>query len=308
VRIVSLLASGTELVAALGAGAELVGRSHECDHPPWVTSLPALSRPTFDVTGSSASIDARVRAKLRAGEPLYQIDEAALAALRPDVVITQTHCEVCAVGPGALGGGARGEAGCAPALARERVVAFTGGTLDGVLDDFLAVASVIGRAQEGARLVAELRDHRGGWRAATAALPRPTAVCLEWTDPPFAMGNWGPELVDLAGGRDLLGRGGAHSSAVTWDDVRAADPEVLVVAPCGFGLARALEELPALAARPGFAALRAVRAGRLYAADGNLYFNRSGPSLFATIDLLAEMLHPERFGTAHAGQAYTRAG
>jgi iron complex transport system substrate-binding protein len=298
-RIVSLLASGTELVAALGAGAQLVGRSHECDHPPWVTALPPLSHPTFDVTGASADIDARVRAKLRAGEPLYRIDEPALAALRPDVVITQTHCEVCAVGPSALGDA------CTRPLLRERVVAFTGGTLDGVLADFLAVAGVIGRPREGARLVAELRAQRERWRAATAALPRPGVVCLEWTDPPFAMGNWGPELVQLAGGNDLLGRAG-HSTAVSWDDVRAADPEVLVVAPCGFGLGRALAELPALAARPGFSALRAVRGGRVYAADGNLYFNRSGPSLFTTIDLLAEMLHPQRFGTGYAGRAYLR--
>jgi iron complex transport system substrate-binding protein len=217
-------------------------------------------------------------------------------------VITQTHCEVCAVGPGALAG--QRDDACAPPLARERVVSFTGGTLDGVLDDFLAIAAVIRRPQEGARLCGELRDHRERWRAATAALPRPSVVCLEWTDPPFAMGNWGPELVALAGGHDPLGRGGAHSSTVTWDEVRAADPEVLVVAPCGFGLTRARDELPALAARPGFSALRAVRGGRVYAADGNLYFNRSGPSLFHTIDVLAEMLHPERFGRARAGRDY----
>ncbi len=296
-RIVSLLASGTELAVALGAGDELLGRSHECDHPPWVTRLPALSRPTFDIAGTSAEIDRRVRDKLRAGEALYQVDEAALAALAPDVVITQTHCEVCAVGPGALG---------APTPARQRVATFQGGTLAGVLADFQAVAEVIGRPEAGAALVARLRAELDGWRARTAGLPRPRVVCLEWIDPPFAMGNWGPELVALAGGEDLLGSLGVHSRTITWEDVVAADPDVLVVAPCGWGLERALSELPALARRPGFASLKAVAAGRCYAADGNLYFNRSSPSLFATIPRLAEMLHPERFGQAHAGTDYRR--
>jgi iron complex transport system substrate-binding protein len=297
-RIASLLASGTELVCALGGGDDLVGRSHECDHPPWVTALPVLSRPTFDVTGASGDIDRRVRAKLRAREPLYQVDEAALAALRPDVVITQTHCEVCAVTrPG-------GE------LHRERAVALRSGTLAGVLEGFQEIADLIGRGEAGARLVDEARARVARWRAATAGLRRPRVVCLEWTDPPFAMGNWGPELVDIAGGDNVLGAAGAHSAAVTWEAVRAADPEVLVIAPCGFGLERAAGELPGLRARPGWGELRAVRDGRAFVADGNLYFNRSGPALFDTIDILAEILHPGAFAPrfAHTYRAISEPG
>jgi iron complex transport system substrate-binding protein len=298
-RIASLLASGTELCCALGAGDELVGRSHECDHPPWVKRLPVLSRPTFDVTGPSAAIDALVRAKLRAGAPLYEVDEAALAALAPDIVLTQSHCEVCAVGPAALDGA------CAPALRRERVVTLQGGTLDGILDDFRAVAALLGRAAAGEALCARLRAHREAWRARAAALPHPTVVCLEWIEPPFAMGNWGPELVALAGGDSLLGASGAHSTTTPWQAVRDADPEVLVVAPCGFDLARATAEMPTLAAYPGFTELRAARAGRVYVADGNLYFNRSGPAVFDTIDLLAELLHPGQFPRRFEGAAFT---
>jgi iron complex transport system substrate-binding protein len=296
VRIVSLLASGTELVAALGAGDELVGRSHECDHPPWVTRLPALSRPTFEIGGSSAEVDARVREKLRQGEPLYEVDEAALAALDPDVVITQTHCEVCAVGPDAIDGRRR----------RQRVATFRGGTLEGVLADFVAVAEAIGRPEAGARLVAQLRAETEEWKRRTQGLPRPRVVCLEWIDPPFSMGNWGPELVELAGGESLLSHAGEHSRAIRWEAVVEADPEVLVVAPCGWGLARARAEMPVLAARPGFAGLRATRDGRVHVADGNLYFNRSSPSLFATIERLAEMIHPDRFGTRFDGRDYQR--
>ncbi len=294
-KIVSLLASGTELVVALGAREHLVGRSHECDHPPWVTRLPALSRPTFAIGGSSAEVDARVREKLRAGEPLYEVDEAALAALDPDVVITQTHCEVCAVGPGAVGG-----------RPRQRVATFRGGTLEGVLGDFLAVAEVIGRREAGAELVGRLRGEMDGWRRRTADLRRVPVVCLEWIDPPFAMGNWGPELVELAGGEPLLARAGEHSRAVAWDAVVQAEPEVLVVAPCGWTVERTWPEMATLAGQPGFSSLRAVRDGRVYVADGNLYFNRSSPSLFATIDLLAEMLHPDRFGTQHENREYRR--
>jgi iron complex transport system substrate-binding protein len=296
VRIVSLLASGTELVCALGAGDQLVGRSHECDHPAWVTRLPVLSRPTFDIEGTSLQIDQRVRAKLRAGEPLYAVDEAQLEALAPDVIITQTHCEVCAVSPATPG--------CGPGLARRRAVALQTGTLDGILQAFTEVAAVLGRQAAGAALVAAARARMAGWQGATAVLPHPRVVCLEWIEPAFALGNWGPELVRLAGGDSVLGVDGGHSTAIPWDAVRAADPDVLVIAPCGFGLERTAREMPALEAAPGFGALRAVRSGRIYIADGNFYFNRSGPGVFETLDLLAEMLHPEHFAPQHRGRAW----
>jgi iron complex transport system substrate-binding protein len=298
-RIVSLLASGTELVCALGDGGSLVGRSHECDDPPWVAALPALSRPTFYVTGPSEEIDRLVKEKLRAGEPLYEIDRDRLGALAPDVVITQVHCDVCAVGPDALD-----PAHGWPALRGFKTVSMRGGSLDGVLEDFAAVAAAIGRADAGARLVAELRARLAGWRARLAGAARRSVVCLEWTDPIFPMGNWGPELVALAGGDCRLGNANAHSAAVPWQAVLDVDPEVLVVAPCGFGLERAAAEMPALAARPGWGGLRAVRAGAVYVADGNRHFNRSGPTVVETVDLLAEILHPTLAPRRHEGRWY----
>ena len=203
-RIVSLLASGTELVAALGAGDQLVGRSHECDHPDWVRRLPVLSRPTFDVDGSSGDIDRRVREKLRAGQPLYQVDEAALAALAPDVVITQTHCEVCAVGPEALAGSA---AHALPALQRQRVATFQGGTLDGVLADFERVAAVIdraaGRAPAGRR---SARPH--GALARRHRPPAPPPGGLPGMDrPPVRHGQLGPGAGGAGRGRRRPGDG-----------------------------------------------------------------------------------------------------
>ena len=297
-KIVSLLASATELVVALGLGDRLVGRSHECDHPPWVRRLPVLSRPTFDITGSSAEIDARVRERLRAGQPLYEVDEAALAALEPDFVLTQTHCEVCAVSPATLEGGGDCK------LQRRQVVALTSGTIEGILDGFRQVAAVLGAPAAGEALITRLTADLAQSRAATADLPRPRVACLEWIEPIFAMGNWGPEIVEAGGGECVLGVPGAHSTALPFEALTAADPDAIIVAPCGFDLQRTLAELPALTGRPEWQALRAVRDGRVYAADGNLYFNRSSPTLFETPNLVAEMLHPDRFAPRHRGVAW----
>jgi iron complex transport system substrate-binding protein len=296
-RIVSLLASGTELVCALGLGDRLVGRSHECDTPSWVERLPVLSHPAFDVTGSSGDIDARVRQRLRSGEPLYLVDDTRLAALAPDIVLTQTHCEVCAIGPGDLAHGA-------PRLQRKQVVALDSGSIEGILAGFERVAAVLGAADAGRALVTAIRARLAALAARTAPLPRPTVVCLEWIEPPFAMGNWGPELVDIAGGRSLLGEPLQRSTTTTWQAVLEADPDVLVVAPCGFTIDRTLAEMPVLAARPGWSALRAVRNRRVFVADGNLYFNRSGPALFDTPEILAEILHPDRFSPARFGASW----
>jgi iron complex transport system substrate-binding protein len=299
-KIVSLLASGTELVAALGLGESLVGRSHECDHPAWVKRLPALSRPAFDVHGTSLEIDTRVRERLHAGLPLYEVDEAQLAALAPDFIITQTHCEVCAVSPGDLAHGV------AARLERHQVVALATGTIDGILDGFARVAEVLGAAEAGRVLVAGIRERLATLAARTRPLPRRRVACLEWIEPLFEMGNWGPEIVELAGGQSLLSAPGAHSTTVAFEALRDADPEVIVVAPCGFDLARTLAELPALTDLAGWRELAAVRAGRAFAADGNFYFNRSGPMLFDTPEILAEMLHPDAFPPRHEGTVWRR--
>jgi|SRR5580658_462488 iron complex transport system substrate-binding protein len=298
-RVVSLLASATELLCELGAGERLVGRSHECDHPSWVKRLPSVSRPTFDTTGSSAEIDARVRARLSAGKALYEVDAKQLVDLAPDLIITQTHCEVCAVGPGALPQSPL-------TITRRPVVALGASTPSGVLDDFLQVARVLGLAERGRELVQKIRHRLDALATTTRPLRHSTVVCLEWIDPIFPMSNWMPELVERAGGTGRLGAPGHHSTATPWDAVRQADPDVLVVAPCGFDLPRTLAEMPTLAARPGFRDLRAVRAGRVVAADGNLYFNRSGPSLFTTPELLAEILHGDVFPPLHEGTAWVR--
>jgi iron complex transport system substrate-binding protein len=293
-----MLASGTELVCALGLGDKLVGRSHECDHPAWVKRLPEVSHPTFDITGSSRNIDELVRERLHAGQPLYEVEEALLAELAPDVLITQTHCEVCAVSPADFAHKVSAK------LQREQVVALSTGTLAAILQGFVDVARVLGKPAEGLALVEAIRARLHALAERTRVLPHPRVVCLEWIEPAFAMGNWGPELVELAGGTSLLGTPGAHSTTTSWSAVREADPDVLVVAPCGFGLERALREMHLLALQPGWHELKAVRNERVFVADGNLYFNRSGPCMFDTPEILAEILHPTHFAPSRCGQVW----
>jgi iron complex transport system substrate-binding protein len=293
-RIVSLLASATEIVCALGAGESLVGRSHECDNPEWVRSLPACSEPAFDVTVSSRAIDAEVNRRIRAGEPLYRIHTALIRELAPDLVIAQEHCEVCAVTPGDVE-----RSGCD--LAGARVLALSAASLEGILDSIGQVAGALGLESAGREVARRERERLEAVRVRTADLRRPTVAMLEWADPVFAMGNWGPELVEVANGELLLGKKGQHSSAIAGEDVAAADPEYLIVAPCGFPLERALGERPVLEAFPWWSSLRAVRNGKVAFADGNLFFNRSGMTISRTAEMLAEMLHGETFGERTEG-------
>lgn len=282
-RVVSLLASGTEIVCALGAGNRLVGRSHECDNPPSVLALPACTRPAFDISMSSGQIDAEVRRRLKAGEPLYHIDTELIESLRPDLLVTQEHCEVCAVTPADVG-----RAGCVVA---GQVLALGAGSVQGIFDGIAAIGRALGRDRAAGDLVEAMRRRIGAVHDAVKHRRAPSLVMLEWTDPIFAMGNWGPELVDAANGRLVLGERGEHSSAIDWQRVREADPEWLIVAPCGFDLARARREVPTLEALPGWFDLRAVREGRVVLADGNKYFNRSGTTIVETVEILAEILH-----------------
>ena len=297
-RVVSLLASGTEIVCALGAGEWLVGRSHECDNPEWVRELPALSEPAFDVTVSSRAIDAEVNRRIRAGEPLYLLENAMIAELAPDLIITQAHCEVCAVTPGDLE-----RSGCLVSGAAQ-VMALTAGSLDGVFAGMQRVADALGLSAAGAALAAREKERLAEVTARCKGKNAPTVVLLEWAEPVFAMGNWGPELVEAANGRLLIGNKGEHSRAIPWEHVLEADPEVLVIAPCGYTLERALSEREVLEAMPGWSSLRAVKAGKVAYADGNLYFNRSGMTVVRTAEILGEMLHGEVFGERSEGVAW----
>jgi iron complex transport system substrate-binding protein len=301
-RIVSLLPSLTEIACALGLRERLVGRSHECDYPPGVAELPVCTEPKFAVAGTSGEIDERVRALVRDGLSVYRVDPERLRALRPDLVLTQDHCEVCAASRSDVEAALRSVTGAAP-----RLLSVAPATLSEVWASFAAVAEAAGVPERGAALAAELTERVGCLGEETAALgTRPRLACVEWLDPLMSAGNWMPELVALAGGRSLLGRSGAHSPVIRFEELAAADADAILVLPCGFDLARTRAELPLLTERPGFAALRAARAGRVYVADGNQYFNRPGPRLVESLEILAEILHPGRFAFGHEGRGWAR--
>jgi iron complex transport system substrate-binding protein len=291
-RIISLLAGGTEIVCALGAGDDLVGRSHECDNPAWVRRLPSCTRAAFDTEMTSREIDAEVRRRLKAGEPLYHIDAAKINELRPELLIAQAHCEVCAVTPADVARSGEPIA-C-------RILALQAGSLAGIIADVRSIAEAIGRSDAGQRLVTELTARIERVRQAVAGKQRPTVALIEWTDPIFVTGNWGPQLVEAAGGTPVLCTTGEHSRAIDWETVRQADPEVLIIAPCGFSLPRALRELPSLEQYPAWIDLRAVRSRNVFFADGNLYFNRSGITVADTAEILADILQGTRL---HDGDA-----
>jgi len=291
-RVVSLIASATEIVCALGAESQLVGRSHECDFPPSVKALPTVTVTRFATGGSSADIDTAVKASLSSGSSLYTVDAVMLEALRPDLVITQDQCEVCAVSLSDV------EKACTVLTSRPQIVTLLPNALEDIFTDIAKVAAALGLVDAlGARL-----RHRLETLTTSLAGPSPTVACIEWLEPLMAAGNWMPTLVALAGGKNLFGQAGVHSPWMTWEALVAADPEVIVVMPCGFDIGRTIEERHLLEAHPAWSQLRAVKAGRVAVVDGNQYFNRPGPRVVESLEILAEIFHGQDHG--HRGRGW----
>lgn len=299
-RIVSLICSATEIVAALGHRDGLVGRSHECDYPPGVEALPVLTEPRFDTGGSSADIDRRVKDILGAGLAVYDVDEQRLHDLAPDIIVTQDQCDVCAVSLADVE-----KAVCGWTGRDTRVVSLKPEKLADLWDDIGAVARAVGSEDAGARLIADLKNRMAAIADRAQSLPaRPRVAVIEWIDPLMTGGNWMPELVHLAGGENLLSEAGKHSEWITWEALAAADPEVIVVTPCGYGIERAAAEMGSLETRPGWAGLAAVRDGRVAIADGHQFFNRPGPRLAESLEILAEIVHPGEFDFGWKGRGW----
>ncbi|HEX6386577.1 MAG TPA: cobalamin-binding protein [Anaerolineae bacterium] len=299
-RIVSLIASSTEIVHALGFGAWMVGRSHECDYPPEVKALPTCTAPKFELDGTSYDIDQRVKAVLQEALSVYRVDADVLEQLQPDVIITQSQCEVCAVSLHDVEA-----AVCQLVSSQPQIVSLEPNALDDVWRDIRRVAEALGAPERGEALVAELRARMAAVAEQVKMLDvRPKVACIEWIEPLMAAGNWMPTLVEMAGGVSLFGEAGKHAPWLTWEVLRAADPEVIVVLPCGWDIARAWQDMPYLTQQPGWEELRAVRNGRVYLADGNQYFNRPGPRLVESLEILTEMLHPGRFDFRHRGRGW----
>jgi iron complex transport system substrate-binding protein len=297
-RIVSLLSSATEMIYAVGAGDRLVGVSHECDFPPEASGKPRVSFTNITVEAASAAIDVEVRRLLEAGRPLYEIDVDLLTRLRPDLIVTQAQCDVCAIRyQDVVDAVAR-----TPGLTGTPIVSLNPQRLRDILDDIRRVGEACGRADQSEQCVAGLEARLDRLRRTSGSLApdrRRRTACIEWIEPLMIAGNWTPELVDLAGGVQTFAEAGRHSTYTPWRDIAAYDPEVIVVMPCGFDLQRTVREAERLKDLPGWNDLAAVKNGRVYAVDGNALFNRAGPRIVDSAELLALLIHAELFSAGH---------
>lgn len=299
-RIISLLPSATEIVAALGFGDRLVGRSHECDFPPGIERLPICSSSKVAADGTSYEIDERVKAIVAEGLSVYRVNVERLRELRPDLILTQTQCAVCAVTPRDLE-----QALCTWTGAQPAMVSLEPNDLADVWNDFRRVGESLGVQERTEELIGSLSQRLAAIRdEARMAESRPSVAAIEWLGPLMAGGNWMPELVEIARGRSLFMQAGEHSSWLEWTALIEADPEVILLLPCGFKIAQTIRDLNLLTENPAWADLRAVKEGRVYVIDGHHFFNRPGPRLVESAEIVAEILHPNVFSFGHRGTGW----
>lgn len=301
-RIVSLIASSTEIVCALGFEQQLVGRSHECDYPPSISRLPICTSPKFPVEGTSREIDDRVKAVLEDALSVYKVDARLLDELQPTHIITQSQCEVCAVSLKDVE-----RAVCEITSTNPVIVSLEPNALADVWADIRRVGAALEATERADELIRELEARMAEVvEKARTIESRPNVACIEWIDPLMAAGNWVPELVEMAGGQNLFGEAGKHSPWMSWGELLERQPDVIVVTPCGFDIARSLEDMHFMSDRPDWRDLRAVQSNSVFVADGNQYFNRPGPRLVESLEILAEVFHPAHFRFGHEGKGWIR--
>jgi iron complex transport system substrate-binding protein len=287
-RIVSLLPSATEIVCELGLADQLVGVSHECDYPDSIRGIPIVTRSKLPSDLSSFQIDQIVRQDFQAQASLFSLRLDLLSELAPDLIVTQSLCEVCAVADFEI------ERALKQWVYKPKVLNLSPRNLREMFDSIQAVGLATGTPQRATEAIDQLqrRVQRVVDSCKGIEPMRPDAVILEWLDPLFSAGHWNPELIDLAGGRECIGHSGSKSESISWERLVDANPDVLLIACCGYTIPKTLQDLPSLQGRPGFQELRAVRNHRVFIADGNAYFNRPGPRLVDTLEMIAHCLHP----------------
>lgn len=305
-RIVSLIASSTEIVHALGMGEYMVGRSHECDYPDSIKSLPVCTGPKFKTDGSSYEIDQRVKAIVQESLSVYKVYADVLEELKPSHIITQAQCEVCAVSLKDVE-----DAACHLISSQPQIVSLQPDCLEDIWTDIEKVGTALHIPEQSENVINTLKERietikKQAQEVVSKSKDKPTVAVIEWIEPLMAAGNWMPELVELAGGRNLFGEAGKHSPWMKWSDVVEKNPDVIIVTPCGFDNERTLQEMHLIASQPGYERLKAVKAGRVYVADGNQYFNRPGPRVVESLEMMAEMIHPETFNFGHQGKGWVR--
>lgn len=289
-RILSLLPSTTELVCALGLQHQLVGRSHECDYPASVRQLPAVTRPAVKEKKTSLETSRQMMETLQQGLSVFEVDAELLARLKPDIILTQDHCEVCAVPFGQVEDAVKQHLAYSP-----RIVSVSPTSLDDVWASFIETGSALGAGTKATALVQEIRERIGIIRNTIVGRPAKRVACIEWLEPVMTAGNWIPEMTEIAGAESVLAEAGKHSPWTTWERVEEAGSDMLFLLPCGYSIHQTKSEMPRALAAEAWHRLKAVQNGEIYILEGSLFFNRPGPRLFESIRIFAEILHPTLF-------------
>ena len=300
-RVLSLLSSTTEIIYALGCGDRLVGRSHECDYPEEVSELPICTIPKFNVDGTSREVDDEVKSLVQSALSIYYINEKLLKELKPDIIFTQSQCEVCAVSVSDVENALKNITGLS-----SRVISVEPNSVEDIFNDILTIAEILNVRKKGKELVELIKAKIDNTEKIVFQKSSPSVAAIEWIDPLMAAGNWVPQLIRVAGGKNLFGEAGKHSPWMKYDDLVEQDPEIIIVMPCGYDIKKSLIEIKTLESKKGWGSLKAVRNRNVYITDGNQFFNRPGPRIIESLEILLEIIHSDFSESKHIDSGWIK--
>ena len=300
-RVLSLLSSTTEIIYALGCGDRLVGRSHECDYPEEVSELPICTIPKFNVDGTSREVDDEVKSLVQSALSIYYINEKLLKELKPDIIFTQSQCEVCAVSVSDVENALKNITGLS-----SRVISVEPNSIEDIFNDILTIAEILNVRKKGKELVELIKAKIDSTEKIVYQKSSPSVAAIEWIDPLMAAGNWVPQLIRVAGGKNLFGEAGKHSPWMKYNDLVEQDPEIIIVMPCGYDIKKSLIEIKILESKKWWGSLKAVRNRNVYITDGNQFFNRPGPRIIESLEILLEIIHSDFSESKHIDSGWIK--
>ena len=300
-RVLSLLSSTTEIIYALGCGDRLVGRSHECDYPEGVSDLPICTIPKFNVDGTSREVDDEVKSLVQSALSIYYINEKLLKELKPDIIFTQSQCEVCAVSVSDVENSLKNITGLS-----SKVISVEPNSIEDIFNDILTIAEILNVRKKGKELVELIKAKIDSTEKIVYQKSSPSVAAIEWIDPLMAAGNWVPQLIRVAGGKNLFGEASKHSPWMKYNDLVEQDPEIIIVMPCGYDIKKSLIEIKILESRKGWVSLKAVRNRNVYITDGNQFFNRPGPRIIESLEILLEIIHSDFSESKHIDSGWIK--
>jgi len=300
-RVLSLLSSTTEIIYALGCGDRLVGRSHECDYPEEVSELPICTIPKFNVDGTSREVDDEVKSLVQSALSIYYINEKLLKELKPDIIFTQSQCEVCAVSVSDVENALKNITGLS-----SRVISVEPNSVEDIFNDILTIAEILNVRKKGKELVESIKAKIDNTEKIVYQKSSPSIAAIEWIDPLMAAGNWVPQLIKVAGGKNLFGEAGKHSPWMKYNDLVEQDPEIIIVMPCGYDIKKSLIEIKTLESKKEWGSLKAVRNRNVYITDGNQFFNRPGPRIIESLEILLEIIHSDFSESKHIDSGWIK--